>query len=160
MRKLGRAENLSGAEARYRGPGGEGSEALTRPSPARSTPRPRAPARRRGGPARPPREAAARRMGGIGPTAAGGARPAKWRRLGEARESQGEKWHTVAKLLLVLLRGLRCESPLQLQSCAQPKTLTRTTDYLSQSDGYLPEMQALTWWAAYHSRYFPQSHLQ
>lgn len=80
--------------------------------------------------------------------------------FGEPRESQGEKWHTVAKLLLVLLRGLRCESPLQLQSCAQPKTLTRTTDYLSQSDGYLPEMQALTWWAAYHSRYFPQSHLQ
>lgn len=80
MRKLGRAENLSGAEARYRGPGGEGSEALTRPSPARSTPRPRAPARRRGGPAR--------RMGGIGPTAAGGARPAKWRRLGEALRSR------------------------------------------------------------------------
>lgn len=88
MRKLGRAENLSGAEARYRGPGGEGSEALTRPSPARSTPRPRAPARRRGGPARPPREAAARRMGGIGPTAAGGVRPAKWRRLGEALRSR------------------------------------------------------------------------
>lgn len=73
---------------------------------------------------------------------------------------QREKWHTMAKLLLVLPERLRCESPLRLQSCAQPQTLMCTTDYLSQSDGYFPEMQALARWAAYHSEYFPQSHLQ
>ena len=97
-----------GTEAR------EGRRAQRRPGP-----RPRAPTRRRGSPARPPREAAARRMGGIGPTAAGGARPAKWRRPGEALRSGGRRPELSRGRLSTSGPGLTRPRRLQLRPGAQ-----------------------------------------